>query len=81
MLSVQCARRDLSQLDSQCADEDGVIFPVDTFRGFRRLGYNPVLSALAGFFINSAMTFATNPSIVPDLRLPIYTSRIHRAKQ
>ncbi|GAQ89646.1 Caleosin [Klebsormidium nitens] len=60
-------------------DEDGLIYPWDTFHGFRRLGYNPLICALAGLFINSAMAFPTAPGIL-DIRLPIYTQRIHRAK-
>ena len=29
------------------ADHDGVIWPGDTWRGFRRLGFNALISALA----------------------------------
>lgn len=61
-------------------DKDGIIYPWDTARGFREIGYNPLLSALAGLVIHSGMSFPTQEGF-PDIRLPILIKNIHKAKQ
>ncbi|GLC42503.1 hypothetical protein PLESTB_001105000 [Pleodorina starrii] len=61
-------------------DNDGVIFPTDTFIGFRRLGFNLVLSAVAVPFIHFSFSYPTLKSWIPDPRMPIYLDRIHRTK-
>lgn len=40
-------------------DKDGVIWPWDTARGFRDIGYNPLISGLAPFFIHTGMSLPT----------------------
>jgi hypothetical protein len=48
--------------------------------GFRRLGFNLVISALAVPFIHGSFSYPTSHSWIPDPRLPIYLDRIHRTK-
>jgi hypothetical protein len=40
-------------------DKDGVIWPWDTARGFREIGYNPLIAGLAPLFIHSGMSLPT----------------------
>ncbi|KAG2492156.1 hypothetical protein HYH03_009647 [Edaphochlamys debaryana] len=61
-------------------DNDGVIFPYDTFVGFRRLGFNLLISSLAVPFIHLSFSYPTLKSWIPDPRLPIYLNQIHRTK-
>ncbi|PNH06475.1 putative peroxygenase 3 [Tetrabaena socialis] len=48
--------------------------------GFRRLGFNLLISALAVPFIHLSFSYPTLKSWIPDPRLPIYLDRIHRTK-
>lgn len=50
-------------------DKDGVIWPWDTARGFRDIGYNPLISFLAPFFIHSGMSLPTQVRISLQCRL------------
>eukprot|EP00198_Chlamydomonas_reinhardtii_P006031 XP_001695367.1 predicted protein [Chlamydomonas reinhardtii] len=61
-------------------DNDGVIYPLDTFIGFRRLGFNLIISALAVPFIHLSFSYPTLKGWLPDPRLPIYLDQIHRTK-
>ncbi|KAE8442095.1 hypothetical protein EG329_003853 [Mollisiaceae sp. DMI_Dod_QoI] len=61
-------------------DEDGVIWPQDTFIGFYRLGYNFFLSMLAVFIIHSGFSYPTLPGWIPDPFFRIYSARIHKDK-
>ncbi len=42
-------------------DKDGIIWPADTYKGFRDIGYNPYISFLAPFFIHGGMSIPTQP--------------------
>lgn len=61
-------------------DRDGKIYPWDTYIGFRRLGFNVIISFLAIFVIHGTFSFPTWPSWWPELLFPIYTQRMHRTK-
>ncbi len=61
-------------------NDDGVILPWETYDGFRSLGFGIVLSFVAAFLIHSFVSYPTQPNWLPDLRFPIYISRIHCAK-
>ncbi|OAA53372.1 caleosin domain containing protein [Cordyceps fumosorosea ARSEF 2679] len=61
-------------------DRDGVIWPVDTYVGFRRLGFNVIFSALSAFIIHLNLSYATVERLLPDPLLRIYLARIHKAK-
>ncbi|KXZ46688.1 hypothetical protein GPECTOR_41g652 [Gonium pectorale] len=48
--------------------------------GFRRLGFNLLISSLAVPFIHFSFSYPTLKSWIPDPRLPIYLDQIHRTK-
>ncbi|KAM0418944.1 hypothetical protein ACHAPT_012102 [Fusarium lateritium] len=61
-------------------DRDGVIYPIDTFRGFRRLGFGVILSLLSVFIIHANFSYPTLSSYVPDPWFRIYIDNIHKDK-
>ncbi|CDZ97068.1 EF-hand domain pair [Phaffia rhodozyma] len=61
-------------------DGDGVIWMTDTFRGFRQLGYNLIMSFLGMMIINPGFSFFSGNSIFPDPFCRITLANIHRAK-
>lgn len=62
------------------ADSDGVIWPLDTFRGFRALGFNLVLCAFAVVIIHANFSYPTCPGLLPDPFFRLYVDNIHKAK-
>ncbi|KAF9992385.1 hypothetical protein BGZ79_003138 [Entomortierella chlamydospora] len=62
------------------SDGDGIIWPIDTFRGFHSLGFNLFLSILAGFVIHFNFSYPTAPSWIPDPFFRIWIHRIHKDK-
>lgn len=56
----------------------GKIFPRDTYVGFRRMGFNVLLSAYAVLVIHSTLAYPTHNHWIPDPRLPIITGNIHK---
>lgn len=61
-------------------DKDGIIYPMDTYRGFRKIGAPVWMSFLAIFFIHGSFSYWTLPGWIPDPTFPIYTARIHKTK-
>lgn len=61
-------------------DHDGVIWPGDTYRGFRGFGWSVPLSLLATLIINIGLSYPTVPGILPDPFFRIYLSRVYKAK-
>jgi peroxygenase len=62
-------------------DNDGIIYPMDVYNGFRALGFSVIFSIgsfLIPFFFSYATTIAH--SYIPDPRYRIYVSSIHKAK-
>lgn len=63
-------------------DADGIIWPSDTYRGFRRLGFNVAFSFVAIFVINGGFSYPTRlgTSLIPDPFFKVYIDDIHKAK-
>lgn len=62
-------------------DEDGVIWPQDTWLGVRAWGWNLFLSGLAVFIIHANLSYPTVPgSILPDPFFRIWIKQVHKCK-
>eukprot|EP01117_Protostelium_nocturnum_P012379 TRINITY_DN4567_c0_g1_i1.p1 TRINITY_DN4567_c0_g1~~TRINITY_DN4567_c0_g1_i1.p1 ORF type:complete len:282 (+),score=73.68 TRINITY_DN4567_c0_g1_i1:95-940(+) len=79
-------RKDKTVLQQHCdfwdPDGDGVIWPRDTFVGFRDLGFNFYMSLLGVFIIHSAFSFPSRLSFtwIPDPFFRISVKGIHKCK-
>ncbi|XP_024025394.1 probable peroxygenase 4 [Morus notabilis] len=61
-------------------NHDGVVYPWETFKGFRAIGSGIPLSSLAALFINIGLSGKTRPEKCPNLLFPIEIRNIHRGK-
>lgn len=61
-------------------DNDGMIWPTDTFIGFHRLGYSLIWCILAVFLIHPTFSYFTLDSWIPDPFFRISVKKVHRAK-
>ncbi|KUL84321.1 hypothetical protein ZTR_07584 [Talaromyces verruculosus] len=63
-------------------DMDGHIWPLDTYRGFRELGFNVLFSLLALLIIHINFSYPTRLglSYFPDPFFRVYVRDIHKAK-
>lgn len=82
--TVGRAHNDYTVLQQHCAffdrNGDGVIYPQETYQGFRALGYSPTISVLAAIVINGSFSYPTYDGWIPDPRFPIYLDKVHRTK-
>jgi peroxygenase len=60
-------------------NKDGVLTPLETFEGFRVLGYGYFLSLLGTFVIHLVFSYMTLDTWIPDPFFTIYIKNIHRA--
>jgi hypothetical protein len=63
-------------------DDDGEIYPLDTYRGCRQLGFNVLFSLFVATLINGTLAYPTRLAYtwIPDLWFRIYVASIHKAK-
>ncbi|KAF5945699.1 hypothetical protein HYC85_015927 [Camellia sinensis] len=61
-------------------NKDGVIYPWETFQGFRAIGCGIFLSTFASIFINAGLSHKTRSGKFPSLLFPIEVKNIHKAK-
>lgn len=75
---------DISVLHQHCAfwdkDGDGIIWPLDTYRGFREIGFNVLISFIAIIVIHGSFSYPSCPSILPDPLFRLYLQNIYKCK-
>ncbi|KAJ7488977.1 Caleosin [Mycena latifolia] len=60
-------------------DNDGIIWPIDTFKGFHAIGFGVILSFLSMVIIHTGFSYFTFGTLLPDPFFRIRVSHIHRA--
>ncbi|XP_020263807.1 peroxygenase-like isoform X2 [Asparagus officinalis] len=61
-------------------NNDGIIYPWETYAGCRSIGFNPLLSLFMVVLINGSMSYSSLPSWIPSPLFAIYISNIHKNK-
>ncbi|CAN6550070.1 unnamed protein product [Malus baccata var. baccata] len=61
-------------------NHDGIVYPWETFQGFRAIGCGILLSTASAFLINAALSQKTRQGKFPSLLFPIEVKNIHKAK-
>ncbi len=55
-----------------------IIWPLDTFRAFRALGFNWIASVIAFVGLHAALSYVTVDGSLPDPRFRIYVHNVHK---
>ncbi|XP_074309433.1 putative peroxygenase 4 [Silene latifolia] len=61
-------------------NHDGIIYPWETYQGFRAIGCSAFTSLAVGVGINVALSFITRPGKFPSPLFPIVVQNIPKAK-
>ncbi|CAH9137343.1 unnamed protein product [Cuscuta epithymum] len=61
-------------------DNDGIIYPTETYYASRQMGFNVIISFLIALVIHGAMSYLSLPGWMPSLYFPIYIENIHKNK-
>lgn len=61
-------------------DNDGIIYPWETFMGCRAIGLNPLVSLVTAILVNGLFSYTTLPGWIPSPLFPIYVENIHKLK-
>ncbi|KAI0172573.1 Caleosin-domain-containing protein [Hypoxylon sp. FL1284] len=61
-------------------DRDGVIWPQDTFEGFRRLGFGMMMSLLSVLIIHANFSYPTVSGWLPDPFFRVHLANVHKDK-
>ncbi|KAL2939858.1 putative peroxygenase 4 [Bienertia sinuspersici] len=61
-------------------NHDGLVYPWETFKGFRAIGSGLLLSTVAAVVINMGLSQKTRPGKFPSLLFPIEVKNIAKAK-
>ncbi|KAL4561189.1 hypothetical protein LXL04_033352 [Taraxacum kok-saghyz] len=61
-------------------DNDGIIYPRETYIGCRALGFNILSSFSFAFFTHLLFSYPSLPGYIPSLLFPIYIANLHKCK-
>lgn len=61
-------------------NQDGIIYPWETFQGMRAIGFGVIFSIAGALFINIGLSQKTRPGKSPSLFFPIEVRNIQKAK-